>query len=56
MAQSKILVDTNSYLRLAKPLQPFLFEPFEQLPELGDMPAAERTEHDDIRIFLDDGV
>lgn len=28
MAQSKILVDTNSYLRLAKPLQPFLFEPF----------------------------
>lgn len=28
MAQSKILVDTNCYLRLAKPLQPFLFEPF----------------------------
>jgi hypothetical protein len=28
MAQSKILVDTNSYLRLAKTIHPLLFTPF----------------------------
>ena len=28
MAQSKILVDTNSYLRLAKTVRPLLFSPF----------------------------
>lgn len=28
MTQSKILVDTNAYLRLAKTIRPLLFEPF----------------------------
>lgn len=28
MAQSKILVDTNSYLRLAQSIKPLLFDPF----------------------------
>ena len=43
MAQSKILVDTNSYLRLAKTVRPLLFVPFGDeeyclyiLPELND--------------------
>lgn len=43
MAQSKILVDTNSYLRLAKTIHPLLFSPFGEneyclyiIPELND--------------------
>lgn len=28
MTQSKILVDTNAYLRLAKTIRPLLFNPF----------------------------
>lgn len=42
MPQSKILVDTNSYLRLAKTIRPLLFMPFGEneyclyiLPELN---------------------
>ncbi len=43
MAQSKILVDTNAYLRLAKTIRPLLFVPFGDseyclyiIPELND--------------------
>jgi len=43
MAQSKILVDTNAYLRLAKTIRPLLFMPFGEneyclyvLPELNE--------------------
>ncbi|EOX4953580.1 DNA-binding protein [Vibrio campbellii] len=43
MAQKKILVDTNSYLRLAKDVHPFLFQTFGDenyclyiIPELND--------------------
>lgn len=43
MPQSKILVDTNAYLRLAKTIRPLLFVPFGDneyclyiLPELND--------------------
>ena len=43
MAQSKILVDTNTYLRLAQTIRPLLFAPFGDdenclyiLPELND--------------------
>lgn len=43
MAQSKILVDTNSYLRLAQSIKPLLFAPFGEddyclyvIPELND--------------------
>lgn len=43
MPQSKILVDTNAYLRLAKTVRPLLFVPFGDneyclyiLPELNE--------------------
>ena len=43
MAQSKILIDTNSYLRLAQSIKPLLFAPFGDeeyciyvIPELND--------------------
>jgi hypothetical protein len=43
MAQSKVLIDTNAYLRLAKTIRPLLFVPFGEkkyclyvIPELND--------------------
>jgi len=49
MPQSKILVDTNSYLRLAQTIRPLLFMPFGDneyclyiLPELNDELANRR--------------
>lgn len=49
MPQSKILVDTNSYLRLAQTIRPLLFVPFGDneyclyiLPELNDELANRR--------------
>ena len=60
MPQSKILVDTNSYLRLAKSIRPLLFVPFgdkeyclyilselnEKLLELG---VIERAKYNNIK-------
>lgn len=52
MPQSKILVDTNSYLRLAKTIRPLLFVPFGSseyclyiLPELNDELCSCRLEN-----------
>lgn len=49
MAQSKVLVDTNAYLRLAKTIRPLLFAPFGEneyclyiIPELNDELAHQR--------------
>ncbi len=49
MAQSKVLVDTNAYLRLAKTIHPLLFVPFGEneyclyiIPELNDELAHHR--------------
>jgi hypothetical protein len=51
MPQSKILVDTNAYLRLAKTIRPLLFMPFGDneyclyiLPELNDELANRRLQ------------
>lgn len=52
MAQSKILVDTNAYLRLAKTVRPLLFQPFGEkqyclyiLPELNKELENPRLQH-----------
>lgn len=51
MAQSKILVDTNAYLRLAKTIRPLLFAPFGDnpyclyiLPELNKELQSQRLQ------------
>lgn len=51
MAQSKILVDTNSYIRLARTIHPLLFRPFGEaeyclyvLPELNQELANHKLE------------
>ncbi|MEZ5592678.1 MAG: DNA-binding protein [Gammaproteobacteria bacterium] len=51
MPQSKILVDTNAYLRLAKTIHPLLFEPFDDneyclyiLPELNQELASRKLQ------------
>lgn len=51
MPQSKILVDTNAYLRLAKTIRPLLFVPFGDndyclyiLPELNEELAGRKLQ------------
>ena len=61
MAQSKILVDTNTYLKLAKTIRPLLFAPFGDdenclyiLPELNDELYIAYAQELDIPLVTDD--